>query len=169
MAKPPARNEVPIGSRGSVDDIELLWRLYADNRTQAQFHESQRATATAVVAGGAGALMAAIFATKGVPHHSDFTLAAMILLLGCVGYVIARKGTEKLRLHNKRCRKFLQIINDADPTLDVVAIKAEVDRVHIAENWLISQIKLSTLWHGLHLIIIAAGLFLCWYTLFRAP
>jgi hypothetical protein len=91
----------------------------------------------------------------------------MILTLGVIGYVIARKGTEKLRLHNKRCRKFLEIINAADPTLDVVAIKSAVDKDHIAQNWLMSKIKLSTLWHGLHLIIIGSGAALVWFIYYQ--
>lgn len=135
-----------------MDRNELLWRVYQDNRTFAQFHENQRATATALVAGGNAALIAAMIGTNGL-DLSDVPLSVMTVLLSTLGFVIALKSTEKLRRHNKRAARFLECIVADDPSLDINAIKTDVDFDHDKQHWLTSRFRQSTLWVGINIAI----------------
>lgn len=139
-----------------MSDHDLLWRMYQDNRTQAQFHETQRANATALIVAGAGALITSINSGDGAGRE-DLPLAIMIVIVGLFGAVIAVKATERMRLHNKRCGAMLSLLDNADRTFNLVELKEELDRQHRRAHMLTSRVQLSSLWVGVHLLVALAG------------
>lgn len=132
---------------------ELLWGLYEDNRTFARFHENQRATVTALVAGGNVALIAAMIGNDGL-GKSDWPFSLMTVLTSLLGLVISLKATEKLRRHNKRAAKFLQAMSDSANVKEAEALKKAVDIDHDNEHWFTSNFRQSTLWNGIHFVIL---------------
>ena len=94
-----------------MDKRELAWRLYADNRAFAQFHENQRATSTAVIGAAAAALLATML-DDGTISKNDFPISILLVLIGLVGLALSLKSTEKLRRHNKRAKALLEIVDD---------------------------------------------------------
>jgi hypothetical protein len=138
-----------------MNDSELLWKMYEDNRVQAQLHEDRRASATALIAGGAGALITAIV-NDGI-NVDDTWIAVMLIVIGVFGWLIAVKATERMRLHNRRCYMFLDKVDQLDATFDVVAMKRGSDREHKKQHWVSHRFALSWLWQFLHVLIAAAG------------
>lgn len=139
-----------------MNDTELLLKMYEDNRHQAQLHEDRRATATAIIGGGAGALFSAIV-NEGI-RPDDFPLAWVLVVVGVFGFLLAAKATERMRLHNDRCQAFLRRINDLNPDVDILAIKETSDRRHRAKHRISHWLNLSRLWQLLHVLIAAAGI-----------
>ncbi|HCK84396.1 MAG TPA: hypothetical protein DHW63_07745 [Hyphomonadaceae bacterium] len=138
-----------------MNDAELLWKMYEDNRVQAQLHEDRRASATALIAGGAGALVTAIV-SEGIAKD-DAPLAAMVIIMGIFGWLIAVKATERMRLHNSRCYMFLDELDRLDREVDIVALKQACDQKHRRKHWITHRFALSWLWQSLHVLIAAAG------------
>lgn len=141
-----------------IEQNELLWRLYQDNRSFAQFHESQRATVTGLVAGGNAALVAAMIGSDGLSRN-DLPFALMAFFIGIIGLTISLKSTEKLRRHNKRAAKFLQKIKVTDSSLDINSIKSEVDKAQDKKHWFTSKFRQSTLWIGIHYGVVTLSIF----------
>ncbi|MBS0385297.1 MAG: hypothetical protein JSS00_08100 [Proteobacteria bacterium] len=133
-----------------MDDRELLWRVYEDNRKQAQLHEDRRGAATALIAGGAGALVTSMFSNGLEPD--DRPLAIMIVVIGLFGWAIAAKATERMRMHNNRCKCFLKEIDE-----HVASLKEAIDQRYKRKHPVSNAIGLSWLWQSLHLLIAAAG------------
>lgn len=144
-----------------MNDNELLWKMYEDNRVQAQLHEDRRAAATALIGGGFGALVAAIV-NDGV-NGADIPFALMIVVMGLFGWGIALKATERMRLHNARCKVFLHELDQLDRTRDIVAMKNACDKAHARKHWLTYRLPLSSLWQMLHLLVVIAGVLLTLY------
>jgi hypothetical protein len=138
-----------------MGDAELLWKMYEDNRHQAQLHEDRRASATALIAGGAGALVTAIVSDG--YSAADMPLALMIMVIGFFGWLIAVKATERMRLHTSRCYMFLDEVDRLDGTIDIVKLKQACDAKHRKKHWFSHGFALSGLWQGMHLLIVAAG------------
>ena len=150
-----------------MEQDELLWRLYEDNRNFARFHESQRSTATGLIAGGNAALVAAMLSTNGLGAE-DLPFSIMVVIIGLIGLVIAMKSTEKLRRHNSRAAAFLNLIIEADFDVDVNNLKFEVDRKIDQRHWFTSKFRQSSLWVGINFVVLASGIFVlgkvigCW-------
>lgn len=140
-----------------MKDIELLWNLYQDNRSQAQFHETQRANGTGLIAGGA-ALILGSMTQDGVFNRGDSPLAGVMLLIGVFGFFFCMKSYECMKVHLNRCRRFLKMLDASDASHDLGAIKDECDRLTAREFPFASRLKLQGFWLGIHVIIALAGL-----------
>lgn len=144
-----------------MNDNELLWKMYEDNRIQAQLHEDRRATGTALIAGGAGALITAIFSDGA--SAQDLPLALMIAVFGAFGWALSTKATERIRFHNARCKVFLVELDKLDSTHNIVAMKEACDKRHRQKHWAMSRLSLGWLWGVLQLLIVVTGVLLVLY------
>jgi hypothetical protein len=140
-----------------MNDIELLWNLYQDNRVQAQFHETQRANGTGLIGGGAAFILGAM-TQDGVFNRSDAPLAGVMLLIGVFGFFFCMKSYECMKTHLNRCKKFLKMLDAIDDTHDLGAIKDKCDHDTALEFPFASKLKLQAFWQGIHVIIALAGL-----------
>jgi hypothetical protein len=140
-----------------MNDMELLWNLYQDNRVQAQFHETQRVNGSGLIAGGA-ALMLGAMTQDSLINRGDAPLAGVMLLIGIFGFFFCVKSYERMQLHLNRCRKFLKMLDDMDELHDLTAIKDACDRETKKEFPFANKLKLRAFWQGMHVIIALAGL-----------
>jgi hypothetical protein len=151
-------------SAAPLNDRELIWRLYEDNRRQAQFHEMQRATGTGLIVGGTGALIAAI-----TNDHkfglSDLPLSIMITILGLFGYFFCLKAYERMRLHLRRCDHFMSMLDGFDKSFNLTEIKNKIDAEHRRSFFLSSRLHLRSFWQGIHVLIFVSGLFMTYAVL----
>jgi hypothetical protein len=140
-----------------MDDKALLWHLYDDNRTQAQFHETQRVNGTGLIGSGA-AVIIAVISQDGHYTRSEVPLAIVLIVIGAFGFLFCLKEYERMQLHLNRCRAFLKLLDDLDETHDLNAIKDECDKKTAAQFPMSSKLKLRIFWQGIHVIIALTGI-----------
>jgi hypothetical protein len=138
-----------------MNDRELLWKLYEDNRLQARHHETLRATGTALLAAGAGVVMTAIVENGKTP--SDLPLSIFLMLIGLFGVLFCWKEYERTRLHRRRSERFLDLLGESDETFDIGKMKAAEDRAHSFRYPILSRVQLNFLWISMHLFIFGFG------------
>jgi flagellar motor component MotA len=139
-----------------VDDKALLWHLYEDNRTQAQFHETQRINGTGLIGGGAAVVVSTI-SQGGIYNKADIPLAIILIVIGIFGFFFCVKSYERMQLHLNRCREFLKILDEMDTLHEIVAIKNAADRKTKSEFPFASKLKLRLFWQGVHVLIALSG------------
>jgi FtsH-binding integral membrane protein len=140
-----------------MDDKALLWHLYQDNRTQAQFHETQRVNGTGLIGGGAAVVISTI-SQDGQYSREDLPLAFVLIVIGLFGFFFCVKSYERMQLHLNRCRVFLDHLDALDDLHDLNAMKNEADRKTKQEFRFASRLKLRLFWQGVHVLIATAGL-----------
>jgi hypothetical protein len=140
-----------------MNDKELLWHLYQDNRVQAQFHETQRTQGSALIGGGAAVIVASI-AQDGSYDRAELSLAVILALLGLFGFLYCLKTSERMQLHLNRCRKFLPMLDELDDTHDLMKIKEQCDDKTKRQFPLMHRVKLRTFWEGMHILVALSGL-----------
>jgi hypothetical protein len=147
-----------LGLRGTImDDKTLLWNIYQDNRTQAQFHETQRTNGSALIAGGAAVIVASL-SQDGQFSGDEISLALILVVLGIFGFLYCLKTSERMQLHLNRCRRFLPILDQMDGSHDIMQIKGECDARTAKQFPFAHRVKLRTFWEGMHILIGLTGL-----------
>ena len=138
-----------------MNDRELLWKLYEDNRLQARHHEMLRATGTTLLAAGAGVVMSAV--TENGKTPSALPLSIFLMVIGLFGVLFVWKEYERTRLHRRRSESFLNLLSESDETFGIVKMKDEADRKHSWRYPILSRVQLNSLWVSMHLFIFAFG------------
>lgn len=139
-----------------MNDRELLWKLYEDNRLQARHHEVLRATGTTLLAAGAGVVMTAI--TENGKTPSDLPLSLFLMVMGLFGVLFVWKEYERTRLHTRRSESFLDLLGKSDETSGIAKMKADADRKHSFRYPILSRVRLNFLWVSMHLFILGFGI-----------
>lgn len=140
-----------------MDDKALLWHLYEDNRSQAQFHETQRINGTGLIGGGAAIIISQI-SQDAAYTRADTPLAVILVVIGLFGYLYCLKAYERMQLHLNRCREFLQMLDDMDTMHDLISVKNCADKATKKQFKFASKLKLRVFWQGIHILIAIAGL-----------
>lgn len=140
----------------SLDDKTLLWHLYEDNRSQAQFHETQRVNGTGLIGGGAAVVISTI-SQSGAYNRADIPLAIVLIVIGIFGFFFCVKSYERMQLHLNRCKEFLKILDQMDDLHEIIAIKNAADKKTKTEFPFASKLKLRLFWQGVHVLIACSG------------
>jgi len=143
-----------------MEASELVWRVYADNRTDARHHETQRSTVTSVLL----AIASAITAVAGVqwragasPHWS---LGLLLLLVGAVGVLFTRTLYERCWWHVRRGEACLQWLAQAVPDAGLHSTLERADAKHQQQFGADLDTPLGRLWYGPHIAVVVLGLLL---------
>lgn len=140
-----------------MNDRELLWKLFADNRDQARFHETQRTNGTGLIAAGAAAVLTAITHDQKITV-SDLPLAAFLSFVGLFGLFFCQKEYERMRLHLRRAETYLVQLDATDQTYDLMKMREQCDRDHRRRYFLSSRIRLNFFWQFMNILIFLFGI-----------
>jgi hypothetical protein len=143
------------GGGQGMDDRQLLWKLYRENRKQARHHETLRATGSTLITAGAAALLAAL--TQQKVGNADLPLAIFIMIIGVFGIIFSWKEYELVRLHVDRSDKFLELLNKSDTTYDLLTVKKAADKAHSWRFPILYRLRLNFLWLLLHFLTFVLG------------
>ncbi|HCE72925.1 MAG TPA: hypothetical protein DET67_17855 [Ruegeria sp.] len=136
--------------------MELLWRLYEEDRTFSKHHEQQR-TATSGLLVTISAALIAFTAIDQKLEGADVLAGALLIILGLFGAIFTHKQYERSRLHLNRSYAYFDAMNKAIEGVDLEALRRKASEKNEADFPISSKYKLSTLWIILHYVILASG------------
>jgi len=150
------------------DEVEIMWRLYADNIAQGRHHETMRSSVTNTVLVIAGAVLTVIGFSKTV-NHEHWPLTVFMVAVGLFGAVFVIKHYERYCLHMQRARHYRNKLESYLPDSEIHKLKVAADNDHKKEFKRLVDIKLSKFWVSLHLLVAIFGLILTVIALFTPP
>ena len=140
-----------------LEKDELLWRVYADNRAYAKFHEHLRSVSTNLITVVAAGLLGLItFDLK--LTFSDVPSAAFLSIVGLFGAIFSAKHYERARLHLFRSYEAFMELDRLNSDFDLMALKQAGDAKNSARFPILSKMRLNYLWNLFHLLISMIGI-----------
>lgn len=139
-----------------IDDMDILWNLYQDEREFARHHESQRTQGSSLVIAIAAGLVAMISLDQKI-STSDLPSSVLLIALGVFGVIFTQKHYERTRLHLNRAYEYYRELNGRLASVDLEALRIRANYVTNARFGRLSKLKLSLLWMALHGVIILIG------------
>ncbi|MEM9359945.1 MAG: hypothetical protein AAGB04_27485 [Pseudomonadota bacterium] len=145
-------NQSPLTAGEQVD---LLLRLYVEEKTYARAHENTRSVVTNIIA-AAAALLVGFVTFDDAVDFNDIPMSVFLIIIGIFGAIISLKQYERTRLHLYRAEYILKQIQSVS-SMDLVAAKSySYDSNEKRFGWLYRR-KLNFLWTVLHLFISTIG------------
>ena len=140
-----------------MDEKDILWKMYEENRSYARHHEQLRATGTSLlIAVGAGVI--GLITHNRVLGYEELPLSVLLLVVGLFGAVFSAKHYERLRLHLTRAEQYLDALEEHCPDLNLVKLKRAGDRANAKRFPRLSKLRLNRFWGALHLFNALLGL-----------
>ena len=143
------------------DEVELNWRMYAENCTQGRQHETMRATLTTLISAIAAGALGLVKLES--PSCSQLPLTALVVLLGLFGILVSRKHYERYALHMHRASHYRRRIDELLPGSALTATKRAADDKHKAKFPYFSRVSLAWLWSAMNLAVVAVGVAATWH------
>lgn len=138
------------------DALELLVRMYEEQRTHARHHEEQRSAVTNFLI----TITVAILALVG--HlQSEVTampLAVFLVFVGVYGGLVSLKLYERNRFHARRASGYRDELDRLCPDARIVEIKHAAAAKHRMRCPRLHGVRLHKLWIALHGFITVLGL-----------
>lgn len=138
------------------DNIELYWRMYAENTMQGRHHETMRATLTTLIAAISAGALSLLKADQ--LSCGQLPVAVLVMALGLFGSFVSRKHFERFELHMRRASAYRREIDLLMPGLDLTGIKRTADQDHYRDFAILSRVSLSWLWSSMNLAVFLVGL-----------
>lgn len=139
-----------------MEDLDLLWKLFEDNRNYAKHHENQRSTASNITMIVSAGILGLITFDKELTL-ADLPLALFLTLLGFFGALFSAKHYERVRLHLYRAEAYLQEIEQMRPDLGISTLRADANTKTRERFPRLSTIQLHRFWIVLHLFLAFIG------------
>lgn len=167
--------------------IDILWKMYAENTTQARHHETQRSTVTNLILLAAGSILALTTVDKRI-NDADVPATILVVALGLFGIVFSAEHYARTRQHLERSKQYRVALDRLLPSLDdpglaaitnqmknevrealksdplgngiLTALKRAGDHAHKTTTiglGVIPRGGLHSLWLGLHFLIVILG------------
>jgi TctA family transporter len=139
-----------------MDQVELLWKLFDDNRQYAKHHENQRASAANITMIVSAGILGLITFDRQL-SLSDLPLAMFQTLVGLFGAAFSAKHYERIRLHLYRAEQYLMKIDALMPEVGIAKLRAEANQKTATRFPRLSRLQLHWFWVVLHLFLASVG------------
>ncbi|WP_133512579.1 hypothetical protein [Candidatus Thiosymbion oneisti] len=139
-----------------MDEIQLLWAYYEDQRDNALKFDQQRTSVTGFSFLSAGALFA-ILANKGFGEYSAI-VSIFLILLGIFGILATRELHERAEFNFSRARVALSKIEQKIGKSIFEEVKEEAKIEHQGTYRMAMRIRLHFLWMIPNIFITILGL-----------
>lgn len=146
--------------------IEILWRLYEDDRVFARHHETQRTHGSGLVIAVSAGLIGFISLDNTV-NYADLSSVCMLILLGLFGIIFTQKHYERSRLHLYRAYEYYYEIERSVENLNLEILRRRANEQPRARFGILADLKLSWLWMFLHGVISLSGTIMAYLILSR--
>jgi len=169
----------------ALERIDMLLKMYEEHASQAQQNENQRVLMTGIVLTMAGAVLSLITFAKAALY--TWPLSLFLVGVGIYGWLFSEKHYERNRLHTTIMRVYRDEIenemsgsrpNTGSPKT-LAQLREDGEREHYdkypgpqseyqrkAKSWIARQ-RLGLFWEGLHLGVVAIGLLLLLFIIYR--
>jgi len=135
---------------------QLLWSLYLSERDFIRHHETQRTTASNILAAvAAGLIVASGTSERGFPY--SVIVPILLIGIGVFGFLFCGRLYSLLQLHANRSYKYLQALEVEHPDLLISEVKKTVDADQARKYPFFSKLKLNRVWAAFHLMIVLSG------------
>ncbi len=142
-----------------TSNVELLWRLYEDERSFAKHHESQRTHAAGILITLSMGLIAVV-SLDGKLTAVDSIIGLMISVLGVFGVLFNQKHYERSRLHLERGYGYYYAINDRLKSLDIESIRIAANTKNANRFPFLTKRRLGNLWVFMHVVSALVGIYI---------
>jgi hypothetical protein len=154
IAAPNAEDAVP--GHKSDGQVDILLRLWQEQRTQARQSENHRAIMTLVVVIGAVGGMTYLT----LQSNATFISAGVALAvcgLGLFGALISAKYYERFKMHMDGAEHFHRRLDELYPELQIERLWSDNERQHSQNYKVLYGLRLHHLWVAAHLGIALLG------------
>ncbi|MPR11722.1 hypothetical protein [Microvirga tunisiensis] len=142
--------------------LDLAWKMYNEQATQARQHETLRSN-IATVLFGLAATIVGLHQFRAGEVFSNVVIAAFLLLIGIFGILVSSKLYERNRFHVARLRAYRLAIDDKLKQLGIdplSPIGGAGDREHRRGYRRLERVRLNVLWNMAFGFICLVGLWL---------
>ncbi|MEV6299841.1 hypothetical protein AB0M02_10600 [Actinoplanes sp. NPDC051861] len=134
---------------------QVLLQIWKETREHSRQHESQRATATNMIlllaAADIGAMATLRFGPRTLP------LAAGLVVLGVLGYLLAAKHYERAQLSTAIAVELEMRLDAMDPALKIRDSKIAASGRHESRYRRMHRVRLNKIWSLLHVLLGITG------------
>ncbi len=127
------------------NELEMLWRLYKDDRDFARHHEMQRTNGSSLVIAISGGLIAFISLDKSI-NPTDMPASILLIALGIFGIVFTQKHYERTRLHLYRAYEYFHEIDKRIPEVKFEELRNKANEINNNRFNILSKYRLSNMW-----------------------
>ncbi len=140
-----------------MDELDILWNLYQDDREFARHHESRRTQGASLVIAIAAGLIAVISLDQKI-SYADLPSAVLLIALGIFGIIFTHKHYERTRLHLNRAYQYYWELDRRLRAIAFEKLREAADEITRKKFGQLMGVKLSALWMVLHAVIVVIGL-----------
>ena len=144
-----------------MEQRDLFWTLYLSERDFIKHHETQRTTASNIIAAIAAGLIVGSGSATTDPSVK-VAIALMLMVIGLFGYFFCGKLTALLKLHGSRSYEYLKLLDADIGDSKISEIRKKADSDSKQEFRFFSKLRLHKIWSAFHLFIFFVGLTLLW-------
>ncbi|MBF6207310.1 helix-turn-helix domain-containing protein [Nocardia sputi] len=147
---------VDTRSDNSEGPVDVVLRLWQEQRTQARQSENHRAIMTLVVVVGAVGGMVYV-AVQPDSRILSATVALSVCLLGLFGALISAKYYERFKMHMDGAEHFHRRLDELYPQLRIEQLWSDNESQHSRNYKVLYGLRLHHLWVAAHLGIVLLG------------
>ncbi len=134
----------------------FLLRVLDENWLHARLSEEKRATL-------ANLALLITFITQVVLAFTEFNrrvipLTVFLIALGIYALVVSKKLYERAQFHTRRARKLRAYLDQTFPEAEVETLQASAETEHAKYYVFWMNVRLNTIWLGLHVLIVVVGI-----------
>lgn len=138
------------------ETLEALRIMFEEQRTQARYLGTQRATVSNLLLTITVAILALIGHLKF--QLSSLPLAIFLIFIGIYGCLVFRKLYERTRFHLLRSSYYSKKIDKLFPEAEILKIKLESDKEHSKIFPKLEKIGLNHVWIILNILMVVLGI-----------
>ncbi|MBV8694711.1 MAG: hypothetical protein JO125_05740 [Chloroflexi bacterium] len=137
------------------ETYEFLMGCMQENWLHARLCEEKRATTANLVIVLATAVQAMLLLT-GI-NRKALALTMLLMVLGLYGLLASAKLYERSQFHIRRARRLRARLDELLPDAQVQPLQSIAEEEHTAHYPVLSQVRLNTIWLGMHLLVVILG------------
>lgn len=146
-------------------ELDVLLKLYEDNRIYQRYHETQRLNF-----GNLSIIVcAAIFGVIGNLQFGKetFFLSVFVAALGIFGYIASEKLYDLTRLHRERTQHILEQISRLAPAAEIPKLYNSARQAYESRHKLITRFRLYEIWRSFFVLVFVIGIVLATASLWQ--
>lgn len=139
-----------------MDDKELSWRLYQNERDFIRHHENQRSNASSILVAISSGLVVAVGSDL-VDGWFRVAISIVLTLIGVFGAIFSGKLYELIQMHAARSYCYLDFLDQSSSEININEVKKRVAISQRKNYPVFSKISLNKIWFRFHILVSIFG------------